>query len=37
MNEILNGEATLEELYELNEKKGYEFIVEDGKITGVIY
>ena len=28
-------EATLEELYELN-KMGFEFVVEDGQITGVV-
>ena len=36
MNEslILNGEATLEDLYRLNQL-GYEFAVEDGKVTQV--
>ena len=33
---ILNGNATLEDLYELNEKKGVEFVVEDGKVTQVL-
>ena len=32
---ILGGEATLEELYELHDKKGYEFVVENGAITNV--
>lgn len=33
---ILQGKATLEELVELHEKKGYEFVIEDGKVTGII-
>lgn len=34
---ICKGKATLEDLYELHEKKGYEFVIEDGVITNVIY
>lgn len=33
---IYSGRATLEELYELHEKKGFEFVIEDGVITNVI-
>lgn len=35
-NLIFSGNATLEDLYELNEKKGFEFVVEDGKVTQVL-
>lgn len=34
---IYGGEATLEDLYELHEKKGYEFVIEDGVITNVLH
>ena len=37
INLILGGNATLEDLVELNEKMGYEFVIEDGQITEVIY
>lgn len=39
MNEklIFEGKATLEDLYELHKRKGYEFIIEDGVIKDVIY
>lgn len=33
---ILKGEATLEDLYRLHEL-GYEFVIEDGVITNVLY
>lgn len=33
---IYEGKATLEDLYELHEKKGFEFIVEDGGVANVI-
>lgn len=33
---ILRGEATLEDMVELN-KLGYEFVIEDGKVSKVIY
>lgn len=36
LNLIYGGQATLEDLYELNEKKGFEFVAEDGTITSVI-
>lgn len=36
-NMIYGKEATLEELYELNETKGYEFVIEDGRVTHVLY
>lgn len=32
---IYNGQATLEDLYELYEKKGYEFVIADGKVAAV--
>lgn len=32
---IYDGKATLEDLYELHDKKGYEFVVENGVITNV--
>lgn len=32
---IYEGKATLEDLIELHEKKGFEFIVEGGVITNV--
>ena len=34
LNLIYGGDATLEELYVLNEM-GFEFVIEDGNITGV--
>ena len=34
---IYGGEAKLEDLIELNEKKGVQFVIEDGVITDVIY
>ena len=34
---IYGGQATLEDLYELHERKGFEFVIEGGKITNVIY
>ncbi len=34
---ILEGKATLEDLYKLHKHKGYEFIVEDGVIKDVLY
>ena len=33
---IYSGKATIEDLYELHEKKGYEFVIEDGTVTKVI-
>ena len=33
---IYGGDATLEDFYELNEKKGVEFVVEDGKVSQVL-
>lgn len=36
-NLIFGSEATLEDLYELHDKKGYEFVVEAGAITHVFY
>ena len=35
LNLIYGGQATLEELIELHEKKGFEFVIEDGVITDV--
>lgn len=34
---ICKGKATLEDLCELYHKKGYEFVIEDGEITRIIY
>lgn len=34
---IYDGKATLEDLIELNEKKGYEFVIEAGVITHVTH
>ena len=34
---IYSGKATLEDLQELNEKKGYEFVIENGGITDVVH
>ena len=34
---IYEGKATLEDLYELHEKKGYEFVIEDGVISHVLH
>lgn len=37
MERIYNDEITLEDLYELNEKEGLEFVIEDGVITDVLF
>ena len=37
LNLIYGGQATLEELIELHEKKGFEFVIEDGVITNVLH
>lgn len=37
LNLIYGGQATLEDLYELHEKKGIEFVIEDGVITNVLH
>lgn len=34
---IYGGQATLEDLIELHEKKGFEFVVEDGVIKNVLH
>ena len=34
---IYSGQATIEELVELHEKKGFEFVIEDGVITHVLH
>lgn len=34
---IYGGQATLEELYELHKKEGFEFVIEDGVITDVLH
>lgn len=34
---LYGNEATLEDFYELHEKKGYEFVIENGVITDVLY
>ena len=34
---IYSGQATLEDLYELHEKKGFEFVIEDGVIVNVLH
>lgn len=34
---IYEGKATLEDLYELHDKKGLEFIVENGVIANVLH
>jgi hypothetical protein len=36
INLILTGKATLEDLYELHDKKGFEFVCEDGQVTECI-
>lgn len=36
LNLIYEGKATLADLQELHEKKGFEFVVEDGEITDVL-
>ncbi len=36
-NLIYGGQATLEDLIELHEKKGFEFVIEDGEISDVIH
>lgn len=33
---IFSGEVTPFELLELHEKKGYEFVIEDGQVTAII-
>ena len=33
---IYGSTATLEDLYELHDKRGFEFVVEDGKVTGIV-
>lgn len=33
---ILGGAATPFELMELHEKKGYEFVIEDGQVTEIL-
>ncbi len=37
LNLIYGGQATLEDLYELHEKKGFEFVIEDGVIVNVLH
>ncbi len=37
LNLLYGQEATLEDLYELHDKKGFEFVIEDGEITDVLY
>jgi len=37
LNLIYGNEATLEDLVELHDKKGFEFVIEDGVITNVLY
>lgn len=32
---VLDGQATIEEIQELHDKKGYDFIIEDGSIKHV--
>lgn len=34
---IYGQQATLEDLYELHDKKGFEFVIEDGEIKDVLY
>ena len=34
---IYGGQATIEDLIELHEKKGFEFVIEDGVITDVLH
>lgn len=34
---IFGGNATPFDLMELHEKKGYEFTIEDGQVTEIIY
>lgn len=36
MQLIMEGKATIEDLIELHEKKGYEFVIENGVITDVL-
>jgi hypothetical protein len=33
---IYNGQATLEDLQELHDKKGYEFVIEAGRVTEIL-
>lgn len=33
---IYGGQATLEDMYRLN-KLGFEFVIEDGEVTNVLY
>lgn len=37
LNLIFDGSVTLEDMCELNEKKGLQFVIEDGQITEVIF
>lgn len=37
LNLLYGQEATLEDLCELHDKKGFEFVIEDGVITDVLY
>lgn len=37
LNLIYGGEATLEDLYELHDKKGFEFVIEDGVVVDVLH
>lgn len=34
---IYEGKATLEDLYELHDKKGFEFVVADGVVKNVLH
>lgn len=34
---IYEGKATLEDLYELHERRGFEFIIADGGVVNVLY
>lgn len=36
MQLIMEGKATVEDLVELHEKKGFEFVIEDGAVTKII-
>ena len=33
---IFEGKATLEDLYELHDKRGFEFVIADGGVVNVI-
>lgn len=37
LNLIFGGDATIEDLIELHDKKGLEFVVEDGQISEIIF